>query len=137
MPDHRMTDPLALARRIYTAASERDRAFPEVAFDQPAWSIMLDLYIAHHEGTVVNMFGASVASRVPQSTAHRWLERLEEVGLVGRRTSSHNGRDVLVALSPDALARMDALLASIGNALGADLSAQDGGAEPDPGIQAT
>jgi len=121
MSESKSIDTLALARRIYAAAIERDRTFPEAVFDQPAWSIMLDLYIAHHEKRLVNMFGASIGARVPQSTAHRWLENLEEGGLVARRPGTFNDRDVMVALTPDAIARMEGLLARIGDGLCAEL----------------
>ena len=122
MSESKSIDPVTLARRIYAAAIERDRAFPEAVFYQPAWAIMLDLYIAHHEKKLVNMFSACIGARVPQSTAHRWLENLEEVGLVARRPGTFNDRDVLVELTPDAIARMEDLLAKIGSGLAADLS---------------
>lgn len=122
MSESKSIDTVALARRIYASAVERDRAFPEAMFDQPAWNIMLDLYIAHHEKRLVNMFSASVGARVPQSTAHRWLEKLEEAGLVARRSCTFNSRDVLVELTPGATARMEGLLATIAAGLSADLS---------------
>jgi hypothetical protein len=126
MSESKSIDTLALARRIYAAGIERERTFPEVVFDQPAWSIMIDLYIAHHEKRLVNMFGASIGSRVPQSTAHRWIERLEEAGLVARHPCAANARDVLVALTPAAVARMEGLLGRIGADLGIDVPPPDG-----------
>jgi len=125
MAADRAIDPLALARRIFAGRLERDRMFPEADFDQPAWSMMLDLFIAHHEGRLVNMFAASVASGVPQSTAHRWLEKMEESGLIARHPSARNDRDVMVELTPGALARMEQLLAGFGARLLADLVADD------------
>jgi DNA-binding transcriptional ArsR family regulator len=125
MSESKPIDTLALARRIYAAGIERQRTFPEVVFDQPAWSIMIDLYIAHHEKRLVNMFGASIGARVPQSTAHRWLEKLEDAGLVARVPSVLNGRDVLVALTPDAVARMEGLLGRIAANLEIDLPPPD------------
>lgn len=119
---------VTLARRIYAARLERDRMFPEVAFDQPAWSLMLDLFIARHEKRVVNTFAACIGAGVPQSTALKWLERMEQVGHIVRYPSVNDSRYLLVELTPDALARMETLLVR----LAAQIESELRGAAPEP-----
>lgn len=64
----------------------RDKMFGDDAklFGEPSWDILLDLY-ARRGGKPVSVSSAAVASRVPATTALRWIATLETRGLVFRK----------------------------------------------------
>lgn len=109
MPEAK-NDLLAFARCLERARQERARFFPADLFGEPGWSLILDLYIAHHERRMVNTSGACFGANVPQTTGLRWLEKLEAAGLIVRRPHPQDTRFVMIELSPDAVRRMSALL---------------------------
>lgn len=101
---------VALARSFERARAELDRFFPHGLFGDPGWSLLLDLYIAHHEGRAVNTSGVCSGANVPQTTGLRWLDRLEAAGLIRRRRHAQDTRFVMVELSEMGLQRMTAFL---------------------------
>jgi hypothetical protein len=101
---------VALARSFERARAELDSYFPGGLFGDPGWSLLLDLYIAHHEGRAVNTSGVCSGANVPQTTGLRWLDRLEGAGLIQRHRHPQDTRFVMVELSPMGLRRMTAFL---------------------------
>lgn len=72
-------------------------------FGEPAWDILLDLYVAHLDGRQVAVSSACIAACVPPTTALRYLNRLERSGLIRRRPDAKDHRRVLVAPSQRAI----------------------------------
>ena len=103
---------IAFARRLERARQERLHFFPAELFGEPGWSLLLDLFIAHHEGRVVNTSGACFGANVPQTTGLRWLEKLDAAGLIARRPHPQDTRFVMITLSRDGLERMTGVLES-------------------------
>lgn len=103
---------VAFARRLERARQERLRFFPAELFGEPGWSLLLDLFVAHHEGRVVNTSGACFGANVAQTTGLRWLEKLDAAGLIARHSHPQDTRFVMITLSPDGLKRMTAVLES-------------------------
>jgi hypothetical protein len=105
-------------RRLITAkAWQRASAVRRQFFDDgdslfadPAWEILLDLFIQHAEGRLVMVTDACFAAKVPPTTALRWLDRLHRSGLIERHVDAHDARRVQVSLTCDALGRLDAVL---------------------------
>ena len=54
------------------------------AFHAPGWDILLDLYAHALEGRRVSITSSCIASGVPPTTALRYLQVLEEAGLIER-----------------------------------------------------
>jgi len=75
------------ARATYAARRLRDRMFGDQLFSDPAWDLLLDLYIAHWEGRPVSVKSACIAASVPQTTALRYIAHMVELALIKR--SSH------------------------------------------------
>jgi DNA-binding MarR family transcriptional regulator len=98
------------ARRLYRQRRRRDRYFPANLFAEPAWDILLDLYVAQAEGRATTTSSACIGAAVPQTTGLRWLTRLEDEGLVRRSTSAGDERMRLVTLTDDGFQRMTELL---------------------------
>ena len=101
---------LAFARGLERARQERVRFMPAQLFGEPGWALMIDLFIAHHEGRLVNTSGACFGANLPQTTGLRWLDKLDAAGLIARRPHPHDTRFVLVELTAFGLARMTATL---------------------------
>ncbi|PZR47880.1 MAG: MarR family transcriptional regulator [Stutzerimonas stutzeri] len=83
----------------------------------PAWDMLLDLYIARHEGRAITIWSLCLTADVPASTAHRKIGEMIDAGVLVR---AHRGGRVSISLSPVYLARMDALLDELA-VLGAEL----------------
>jgi hypothetical protein len=111
-----LTDPNA--RRVITAkawqrASDvRRQIFAQGTdlFADPAWEILLDLFIEEAEGRPVTVTSACIAAKVPQTTGLRWLERLVKSGLIERMPDRTDGRRVYVTLASDCVAKIAAAL---------------------------
>lgn len=112
VPAHRSARParnhLALARKAYGLRRKRATLFgnPDL-FGEPAWDILLDLYIAAGEGKPVSVSSACIGSAAPATTGLRWLGVLADEGLVVREADAEDHRRVLVRLTPSGQAAMD------------------------------
>ena len=105
---------LSLAQARYRQRRLRDRYFGEELFREPAWDILLDLYIAHSEGKSISVTSMSCAAGVPACTGLRWLAKLERRNLVRRTRAPADGRLVCVEITPEARAKMTELLRRFG-----------------------
>ena len=97
---------LAQARRLSAARLIRDRIFGRDLFPNPAWNILLELFVAAEEGRNVTIKGACVAAGVPQSTALRHIAHLIEVRLAGRAQHPSDARSAYLKLTDRGRARM-------------------------------
>ena len=97
---------VGLAKALERGRHERELFFPPGLFGEPAWSLLLDLFVAHHEGRVLNTSGACFGANVPQTTGLRWLEKLDSAGLIERQPHPQDTRFVMIRLSAEGLARM-------------------------------
>lgn len=100
-------DLVALARRFYRSRRLRPRVFADDAlFGEPAWDMLLDLFIAEADGKRLSVTAACIGSAVPTSTALRWLIILEDRGLVRRENDPTDARRVFLQLTGDGYAKM-------------------------------
>lgn len=88
------------ARREYKKRRSRDEKFQSFElFADPAWDILLDLFINFFDGKKVDTSSACIASCVPVTTALRWLTALEKAGLIEKAHDNRDKRRVLVQIS--------------------------------------
>jgi DNA-binding MarR family transcriptional regulator len=80
----------ALARRRLAHRQQRERIFGENLFSDPAWDLLLLLFVAEEEGRHVTVSALCSEAPVPASTAHRWVLALLDRGLASR---SHEPTD--------------------------------------------
>lgn len=101
----------ALARRMIIERRLRDRLLdlPEI-FGEPAWDIMLDLFVASVDNRLVSTTSACLSSTAPATTGLRYLRVLEDKGLVERVPDEEDGRVVNVRLTESAVGKMVQLL---------------------------
>lgn len=91
---------LAAAEGAYNQRRARKQIFENSGlFGEPAWDILLDLYVAELRERRVSVSDACLASGVPPTTALRWLALLEEANLVERHKDPHDARRVHLELS--------------------------------------
>jgi DNA-binding MarR family transcriptional regulator len=63
---------------------KRNKLFGGDLFGEPAWDILLELYLAERNGRRLSVSGACYVSGVPLTTALRWISRLEADGWIRR-----------------------------------------------------
>jgi hypothetical protein len=90
---------IELARDIYRNRRRRDGVLPTELFGEPAWDMLLDLYIARYERREVSTTSLCIASGVPASTALRWITALMNAGLATRHDAPHDARVHYIRLS--------------------------------------
>lgn len=87
------------AAGILEVRKRRETVFGYDLFGEPAWDLMLDLFIQHVDRQKTSSTSAAIAARVPPTTALRYLNSLVRKGLVVRHASDHDLRVQYVALS--------------------------------------
>lgn len=100
--------PLELARKMYALRRKRAAIFgnPDL-FGEPAWDILLDLFIAAGDRKSVSVSSACIGSAAPATTGLRWLGVLADEGLVVRENDPEDNRRVLVRLTSAGHAAME------------------------------
>jgi DNA-binding transcriptional ArsR family regulator len=111
-------DLLALAWLAKEELSERRRrstAFSPELFGEPAWDILLDLFVAKVGARKISVTSACIAADVPPTTALRWLTVLEGNGLICRQEDEFDQRRTWVTLSDEAFKKMTGYLRARSN----------------------
>ena len=99
-----------LAQQEYASRRSRERCFAANIFAEPAWDMLLDLYVQQHRGRPVSIHSLCIAAAVPATTALRWIGKLDDCGLVARERSARDNRVIHVALTAHGLAAMERYL---------------------------
>jgi Winged helix DNA-binding domain len=97
---------LAIAKDAVRSRRDRDSIFGHELFCDPAWDILLELFIGRLERREISVKSACLASTVPQTTALRYISHLVERGLVGRRPHPSDSRSTYLSLTEESVARM-------------------------------
>ncbi len=94
--------------RIMTRGlADRRRFLPADLFADPAWDMLLDLYLADILSKRISVSSLCCASNVPATTALRWIGALGREGLIKRTADPHDARRYYISLSEAGLERMD------------------------------
>lgn len=112
LPEQNLT---AVAERVYRVRRRRDALmaarFGGDIFSDPAWDIILDLYIHNSKNMDVSVTSVCAASMVPITTALRYITVLSERGLIERSKNPKDGRSYLLRLTPEAIRIVEDVLA--------------------------
>lgn len=79
-------------------------------FEDPAWDMILAIFIDQMSGRPTSISSACYASNVAQTTALRWINRLVKEGLLFRENDPADARRSFLKLSDETHRRMIALL---------------------------
>lgn len=92
---------LRRAKLVYSARRRRDAAAGIGGlFGEPAWDILLDVFIAQMTRRDIQVSSVCIEAGVPSTTILRWLARLEQEGLIYRASDNVDGRRRYVRLTP-------------------------------------
>ncbi len=104
------------AKQVYAQRRRRAALFGnQELFGEPAWDILLDLYIAHAAEKPVSVSSACIGSASPPTTGLRWLGVLAENDLILREHDPEDQRRVMVRLTDRGLAAMDEYFSGTSN----------------------
>jgi DNA repair protein RadC len=102
-----LPDALANARRsVRRLLLRRQLLGADELFGEPAWDILVELFIAHCEGATVPTGALGIGSGLSSSSAQRLVQRLVDAGLVMRSPDPDDGRRYFVSLSPEIAHRL-------------------------------
>lgn len=100
---------------LYSMRRRRDDACPiKGLFGEPAWDIMLDLFIAREMRTPLQVSSVCAGANIPSTTILRWIARLEREGMIIREADREDARRRYVSLTAEGLCVASALLEAIG-----------------------
>ena len=104
---------VTMARRILEARRLREAHLPIGLFTEPAWDMLLDLYIAEGEDRAMSAGSLCASARMPPKTALRWIGSLETEGCVVQVPDAKDGARALVKLTDMMRRAMRTYLAAI------------------------
>lgn len=99
----------AVAERLYLERRRRDEFFPVGLFGEPAWDLLLSLFIAGDDGREVSLEEAYKAAHVDPEGGPALIERLIDKDLVARSRTRRNS----IALTPYGMDRLSDYLADL------------------------
>ncbi|WP_338503978.1 MarR family winged helix-turn-helix transcriptional regulator [Sphingomonas kaistensis] len=85
--------------RIRRSRRNRHQHFPPGLFADPAWDLLLYLYSSDLCSKRTTVSKAVAAADVPETTGHRWLSHLLQLGLCERRPDPVDARRQYVSLT--------------------------------------
>ena len=94
----------------YRARRDREVDMPSNLLGEPAWDILLDLFVEHTQGRVTPIKSACIASCAPTTTALRYLSLLESKDLIETKQEHSDKRVRLIGLTSKAIDMMQSYL---------------------------
>jgi predicted transcriptional regulator len=95
-----------IATWLYSERIYRSGQFNPALFGEPAWDMLLDLFIQKVAGRRVCTTSLCLGANVPQTTGLRYIALLEEEGLVIRSDAMDDKRLSLVDFTAEGFKRM-------------------------------
>lgn len=104
---------IARARIMFNARRLRERYFDREIFGEPAWDILLLLYIADQSSGRLTTSRLAEQIEAPLTTATRWLNHLETKGLISRQGHPTDRRIIFIKLLDKGRTALEGFLSSI------------------------
>jgi DNA-binding MarR family transcriptional regulator len=95
-------------------ARRRVHYIPRELIGEPAWEILLELFIQFAGGADVSTKSLCIASGVPDTTALRVLDKMENAKLIERSQSMADKRVTLVRLTRHGIVAVGSFLSEVG-----------------------
>ncbi len=106
------TPDFKLIQLILKLRAKRRKLFDSRLFGEPAWDILLELYYSDLRRRAETVSGLCIASGAPSTTALRWLQALENEGLLRREADPTDRRRFFVRLTAKARDALNELFVS-------------------------
>jgi hypothetical protein len=101
----------ARAECLYAERRRRDALFPDGLFGEPAWDLLLAMFVARDRNQAMILCKAYKAAGVTDTTGRRLLDRMEADGLITRRRAPRSRKMRIVELTELAVERLTDYLA--------------------------
>lgn len=105
------TELVALAKENIRARRLRQELFPNIQVADPAWDLMLELFINQAEARRISVTGLGLSANVPGATVLRWLAMFHEAGLIVREPDPADRRRIWVSLTETGWEKMHQAIA--------------------------
>ncbi|MEA3032175.1 MAG: hypothetical protein QOH86_191, partial [Sphingomonadales bacterium] len=89
----------AVAERLYDERRRRDARFPPGLFGEPAWDLLLALFVAYEDGRDLTLPEAYEAARIDPAEGPALVEKLTAAGLVTERRTRQDQRRMGLGLT--------------------------------------
>jgi DNA-binding MarR family transcriptional regulator len=96
----------AVAERLYDERRRRDARFPPGLFGEPAWDLLLALFVAYEDGRDLTLPEAYAAARIDPAEGPALVEKLTAAGLVTERRTRQDRRRIGLGLTDLAVDRL-------------------------------
>lgn len=93
------------ARYLYRVRRKRDGLYRDL-FADPAWDMMLDLFVGQSDQYLPSVTSVCIAACVPATTALRWITLMLERSIITKSPDPFDRRRSFIALTPEAYAYM-------------------------------
>lgn len=113
---------LEMARRTIKFRQWRTTLFDRAMLGEPAYDILLALYVAEAEMPHVTTTRLAELADVAQTSAHRWIDYLVGKQLIHRLPHVHDKRATLLKLTEKGRASLEALFVEMIRLGGSDFS---------------
>jgi hypothetical protein len=107
-------DLVAQARVQLAVRKARRRYFPADLFHEPAWEMLLALFIIYQTDHSMNVKALVSCSDAPATTSQRWIDHLHKSGLIDRVTDTADRRRIDISLSDRGYEAMVRYLKEVG-----------------------
>lgn len=118
LPGDELSDAMLVsqAETLLTERRLRRRFLPAELFHEPAWDMLLALFVSHDERQPMNIKALVSMSDAPVTTSQRWIEHLHKLKLIDRVIDPTDRRRVEISLSHTGDLAMRAYLRSFSRA---------------------
>lgn len=101
------------AERLIAERRARRAYFASDLFHEPAWDMLLSLYLANDEGRILNVKALVASSDAPVTTSQRWIDHLSKLRLIDRVGDPDDRRRVEISLSDTGLTAIERYLDAV------------------------
>lgn len=105
-----------LAKQLLAQRMARFDHFPAELFHEPAWDMLLALFVAHEERRTMNVKTLVASAHAPVTTSQRWIDHLHKLKLVDRVIDPVDRRRMEISLSDSGYTAVTAYLRRLGAA---------------------
>jgi DNA-binding MarR family transcriptional regulator len=103
----------AVADRLYSERRKRDSLFPPGLFGEPAWDLLLALFVAHEDGRELSFAESYEAAKIDPREGPALIDRLASAGLVLRSRAQRDRWSHSVVLTDHAVERLSDYLTDL------------------------
>lgn len=107
--------PSDVARTLLAQRQARLDFFPSELFHEPAWDMLLALYVADDDRQTMNVKTLVATTSAPVTTSQRWIDHLHKLKLIDRIIDPVDRRRVEISLSDTGQRAVVAYLERVGD----------------------